>query len=169
MSNPNFVYSGATFLRFATFAELQARDSRVFEANEDLTQAEIENFLNKASQRILTQIRNTSWWREYQRKLAGIVDPNLLPNVNPNYILARTQEFKDLNIYLALHEYTYPSIADFGNPDSAEIQNIQFYKDSYNVLFDDVIGAGDWNDFSENGTIDAAEKMAAVVNRVRTR
>ena len=46
MSNPNFVYSGATFLRFATYPELQARDSRVFEANEDLTQAKIENFLN---------------------------------------------------------------------------------------------------------------------------
>jgi hypothetical protein len=169
MSNPNFVYSGATFLRFATFAELQARDSRVFEANEDLTQAEIENFLNMASQRILTQIRNSSWWREYQRKLADIIDPNLLPVVNPNYILARTQEFKDLNIYLALHEYTYPTIADFGNPDSAEIAKIKFYKDSYNVLFDEVLEAGDWYDFSENATIETADKMAAFVNRVRVR
>jgi len=169
MSNPNFVYSGATFLRFATFAELQARDSRVFEANEDLTQAEIENFLNMASQRILTQIRNTSWWREYQRRMANIIDPNLLPAVNPNYILARTQEFKDLNIYLALNEYAYPSIADFGNPDSAEIAKIKFYKDSYNVLFDEVIEAGDWYDFSENATIDTADKMASFVNRIRVR
>ena len=169
MSNPNFVYSGATFLRFATFAELQARDSRVFEANEDLTQAEIENFLNMASQRILTQIRNSSWWREYQRKLADIIDPNLLPVVDPDYILARTQEFKDLNIYLALYEYTYPTIADFGNPDSAEIAKIKFYKDSYNVLFDEVLEAGDWYDFSENATIETADKMAAFVNRVRVR
>ena len=169
MSNPNFVYSGATFLRFATFAELQARDSRVFEANEDLTQAEIENFLNMASQRILTQIRNSSWWREYQRRMADIIDPNLLPVVNPNYILARTQEFKDLNIYLALNEYTYPTIADFGNPDSAEIAKIKFYKDSYNVLFDEVLEAGDWYDFSENATIETADKMAAFVNRVRVR
>jgi hypothetical protein len=169
MSNPNFVYSGATFLRFATFAELQARDSRVFEANEDLTQAEIENFLNMASQRILTQIRNSSWWREYQRKLADIIDPNLLPVVDPDYILARTQEFKDLNIYLALNEYTYPTIADFGNPDSAEIAKIKFYKDSYNVLFDEVLEAGDWYDFSENATIETADKMAAFVNRVRVR
>jgi hypothetical protein len=169
MSNPNFVYSGATFLRFATFAELQARDSRVFEANEDLTQAEIENFLNMASQRILTQIRNTEWWREYQRKLANIIDANLLPVVDPDYILARTQEFKDLNVYFALYDYVYPSVADFGNPDSAEIQKIKHYKDSYNELFDEVIESGDWYDFSEDGTIDTAEKMAAVVNRVRTR
>ena len=169
MSNPDFVYSGATFLRFATFAELQARDTRVFEANEDLTQAEIENFLNKASQRILTQIRNTSWWADYQRRLAGIVDPNLLPVVDPDYILARTQEFKDLNVYFALHEYTYPSIADFGNPESAEIAKIKFYKDSYNVLFDEVIEAGDFYDFSENATIETADKLATFVNRVRTR
>lgn len=169
MSNPNFVYSGATFLRFATFAELQARDTRVFEANEDLSQAEIENFLNKASQRILTQIRNTGWWAEYQRRLGGIVDPNLLPAVDPDYILARTQEFKDLNIYLALNEYTYPSIADFGNPESAEIAKIKFYKDSYNVLFDEIIQAGDFYDFTENATIELADKQASRVNRTRTR
>ena len=38
-----------------------------------------------------------------------------------------------------------------------------------NVLFDEIIDAGDWYDFSENGTIDTADKMAATVNRVRTR
>ena len=101
--------------------------------------------------------------------MAGIIDPNLLPVVNPDYILARTQEFKDLNIYLALYEYVYPSIADFGNPDSAEIAKIKFYKDSYNVLFDEVISAGDWYDFSENATIDTADKMATFVNRIRVR
>ena len=37
------------------------------------------------------------------------------------------------------------------------------------LLFDEVIEAGDWYDFSENGTIDTADKMAAFVNRVRTR
>jgi hypothetical protein len=37
------------------------------------------------------------------------------------------------------------------------------------VLFQEVIQAGDWYDFSENGTIDTADKMAATVNRVRTR
>ena len=134
MSNPNFVYSGATFLRFATYPELQARDSRVFEANEDLTQAEIENFLNKASQRILTQIRNTEWWREYQRRMAQIINPNLLPAVNPDYILARTQEFIDLNVYFALFEYVYPTVADFGNPDSAEFAKIKLTTIIYNIL-----------------------------------
>jgi hypothetical protein len=167
--NRAFIYSYQTFVSFATYEDVTSRDSRVFEANEDLTEDEVNDYLEQASQRILTQIRNTSWWRDYQRKLAGIVDPNLLPEVDPDYILARTQEFIDLNVYFALYEYVYPSVADFGNPDSAEIAKIKFYKDSYNLLFDEVIEAGDWYDFSENGTIDTADKLASIVNRVRTR
>jgi hypothetical protein len=167
--NRAFIYSYKTFVSFATYEDVVLRDSRVFEANEDLTQDEINNYLEQASQRILTQIRNTDWWRDYQRKLAKIVNPNLLPAVNPDYILARTQEFKDLNVYFALLEYIYPSIADFGNPDSAEFQKIKFYKDLYNVLFDEVIESGDWYDFTHNGTIDTEDKMASIVNRVRVR
>lgn len=167
--NKQFIYSYKTFVSFATYEDVTQRDSRVFEANEDLTESEINDFLEQASQRILTQIRNTDWWAEYQRKQAQITNPNLLPAVNPDYIIARTQEFKDLNVYFALQEYVYPSIADFGNPDSAEIAKIKFYKDLYNVLFQEVIQSGDWYDFSEDGTINTADKMAAVVNRVRTR
>jgi len=167
--NSAFIYSYKTFVSFATYEDVTNRDSRVFEANEDLTESEINDYLEQASQRILTQIRNTNWWRDYQRRMAGIIDPNLLPAVNPDYILARTQEFIDLNVYFALLEYVYPSIADFGNPDSAEFAKIKFYKDLYNVLFDEIIDAGDWYDFSENGTIDTSDKMAAFTNRVRTR
>jgi len=167
--NSAFIYSYKTFVSFATYEDVTNRDSRVFEANEDLTESEINDYLEQASDRILTQIRNTSWWRDYQRRMAGIIDPNLLPAVNPDYILARTQEFIDLNVYFALLEYVYPSVADFGNPDSAEFAKIKFYKDLYNVLFDEIIDAGDWYDFSENGTIDTADKMAATVNRVRVR
>ena len=167
--NSAFIYSYKTFVSFATYEDVTNRDSRVFEANEDLTESEINDYLEQASQRILTQIRNTNWWRDYQRRMAQIINPNLLPAVNPDYILARTQEFIDLNVYFALLEYVYPSIADFGNPDSAEFAKIKFYKDLYNVLFDEIIDAGDWYDFSENGTIDTADKMAATVNRVRVR
>ena len=167
--NRAFIYSYKTFVSFATYEDVTNRDSRVFEANEDLTESEINDYLEQASQRILTQIRNTEWWREYQRRMAEIINPNLLRAVNTDYILARTQEFKDLNVYFALFEYVYPTVADFGNPDSAEFAKIKFYKDSYNLLFDEVIEAGDWYDFSENGTIDTSDKMAAFVNRVRVR
>ena len=167
--NKQFIYSYKTFVSFATYEDVTQRDSRVFEANEDLTESEVNDYLEQASQRILTQIRNTDWWKDYQRRQANIVDPRLLPAVNPDYIIARTQEFKDLNVYFALQEYIFPSIADFGNPDSAEIAKIKFYKDQYNVLFQEVIESGDWYDFSEDGTIDTADKMPATVNRVRVR
>ena len=167
--NRAFIYSYKTFVSFATYEDVTNRDSRVFEANEDLTESEINDYLEQASQRILTQIRNTNWWRDYQRRMAQIINPNLLPAVNPDYILARTQEFIDLNVYFALYEYVYPTVADFGNPDSAEFAKIKFYKDSYNVLFDEVIDAGDWYDFSENATIDTSDKMATFTNRVRVR
>ena len=167
--NSAFIYSYKTFVSFATYEDVTNRDSRVFEANEDLTESEINDYLEQASQRILTQIRNTTWWRDYQRRMAQIINPNLLPAVNPDYILARTQEFIDLNVYFALLEYVYPSVADFGNPDSAEFAKIKFYKDSYNLLFDEIIDAGDWYDFSENATIDTSDKMAAFTNRVRVR
>jgi hypothetical protein len=167
--NRAFIYSYKTFISFATYEDVINRDSRVFEANEDLTVAEINDYLEQGSQRILSQIRTTPWWAQYQRNMAQITDPNLLPNVNPDYILARTQDFKDLNVFFTLWQYVYPKIADFGNPDSAEVQKIKFYKDLYNVLFDQVIKSGDWYDFSENGTIDTADKMATFVNRTRQR
>ena len=167
--NKQFIYSYKTFVSFATYEDVTQRDSRVFEANEDLTADEINDYLEQGSQRILSQIRNTAWWAEYQRRLAKIIDPNLLPAVNPDYILARSQDFIDLNVYFTLWQYVYPKIADFGNPDSAEVQKIKFYKDLYNVLFDQVIRAGDWYDFSHNGTIDTDDKMATFVNRIRVR
>lgn len=167
--NKQFIYSYKTFQSFATFEDVVARDSRVFEANELLTADKITDYLVQSSQRILSQIKNTDWWSQYQRKQALITDPRLIPSVDPEYIIGSTQEFRDLNVYFALLEYIYPSIADFGNPDSAEVQKIKHFKDSYNLLFQEVIQSGDWYDFTENGVIDLADKMPVTVNRARTR
>lgn len=167
--NRAFIYSYKTFVSFATYEDVTNRDSRVFEANEDLTADEVNDYLAQASQRILTQIGNTDWWAQSQRSLFGIVDPRLVPPVNPDYIIASSQEFRDLNVYFALLEYIYPSVADFGNPESAEVQKIKHYKDSYTVLFTELIESGSWYDFTQNGTIDTADRRPSVVNRVRTR
>jgi hypothetical protein len=167
--NNQFIYISGTFSSFASYNDVRLRDSRVFEANEDITEAEVSTYLQQASQRILTQIKNTDWWADYQRLQANLVDPRLLPAVNPDNIMAATQEFKDLNVYFALQEYIYPTIADFGNPDSAEVAKIKFYKDAYNLLFQEVIQSGSWYDFSADGQVDTADKMPVQVNRVRTR
>lgn len=159
------------FQSFAAYADVTDRDSRFFEANEGLTEAQVEELLALASQRILTQIRSTDWWQEYQfsRDAALKYDSRLLPAVDPDNIRARIQEFKDLNIYFAMSEYLLPKVADFGNETSAEVVKMKFYKDQYTVLFAEVLAAGDWYDFSANGTIATEEKQPSTQNRVRTR
>ena len=166
-----FVYNNDDFLSFASYGDVTVRDQRFFEANEGLTQLDVNDLLAQASQRILTQLRNTDWWKTYQfeRNPALNWDQRLLPAVDPDNIRAREQEFKDLNIYFALSEYLYPRVADFGNPDSAEVAKIKFYRDSYNQLFTEVIQSGDWYDFSGTGTITTDEKQPVKLNLIRVR
>lgn len=166
-----FYFSYQTFVSFATYDDLIQRDQRILEANEGLTQAEIDEYLRQASQRMLTQIRNTDWWNEACNRINPALndDVRLLPQVNPALIRSREQEFKDLNVYFALYEYIYPSVADFGNPESAEIAKIKFFTDQYNKLFQELIQSGDWYDFDNDKTIETTEKFPARVNRVRVR
>lgn len=159
------------FNSFAFATDVTGRDPRFFEANEGITTGQIETALANSSQRILTQIRNTDWWKSYQssRNTAMNSDLRLLPGVNPLYIKSREQEFKDLNVYIALFEYLFPGQADFGNETSAEVVKIGFYRDAYEKLFNEVIESGDWYDFSQDGTISIDEKAPSRTNRVRVR
>jgi hypothetical protein len=166
-----FNYNDTTFVSFATTAELQDRDQRLFEANEGLTTLIVDDLLAKASQRILTHIRNTDWWKEYQftRNSSLGYDLRLLPSVNPDNIKAREQEFKDLNIYFAMAEYLLPRVADFGNETSAEMVKIKFYKDQFALLFDELMQSGDWYDFDADGSVETTEKQPSKLKLVRIR
>lgn len=159
------------FISFALYEDLIQRDQRLVEANEGLDTTTIDEALAQASQRILTKIRNTNWWKEYQfaRNSSLNNDVRLLPAVNALNIKAREQEFKDLNIYFALNEYLLPSVADFGNETSAEVVKIEFYRDQFNKLFDELIEAGDWYDFDADGTVETAERQPSVRNLIRVR
>lgn len=167
----SFNYSGQTFLSFAVTSELDDRDQRLFESNEGLTSAVVDDLLKQASQRILTQIRNTDWWRQYQfsRDASLEYDRRLLPAVNPDRIKNREQEFKDLNIYFALSEYVYPRVADFGNETDSSLQKIKFYRDAYDALFKEIIESGDWYDYDADGTVERTEKQPSRVRLVRVR
>lgn len=166
-----FYYNNQTFQSFAVYADVSARDTRFFEANEGMTEQVVNPLLAQASQRILSQVKNTDWWKEYQflRNINLKDDLRLLPDVNPNNIKGKLQEFTDLNIYFALAEYLLPKVADFGNETSAEVVKIQFYRDAYNNLFKEVIESGDWYDFDADGTVETTEKSPTFTNRVRTR
>jgi hypothetical protein len=166
-----FNYNNSTFVSFAVTSELQIRDQRLFEANEGLTTEIVNNALALASQRCLTKIRNTDWWKEYQftRNSNLNNDLRLLPSVNPDNIKSREQEFKDLNIYFAMAEYLLPKVADFGNETSAEMVKIKFYKDSFNNLFDEIIQSGDWYDFDADGNVENDERQPSKLKLVRIR
>jgi len=163
--------AGGNFISFANYSELTSRDQRLFEANEGLTSAVCEPLLTQASDRILVKIKQTEWWREYQFDLDSSLerDPRLLPDVNVYRIKGSEQDFKDLNIYFALAEYILPRVADFGNPESAEVAKINFYRDQFNTLFKEVIENGSWYDYDNDGTIEKDEKVPNITNRVRQR
>jgi hypothetical protein len=167
-----FNYTDDEFVSFAEYADVVQRDARLFESNEVINSAEtIDELMAQASQRILTQLRNTGWWKQYQFDRDASLQRNLrlLPSINPDNIQSREQEFKDLNIYFAMAEYILPLCADFGNETSAEVVKIAHYRDQYTNLFNEIVEAGDWYDFDADGTVETAEKAPSLVNRTRVR
>jgi len=170
-----FITQGNTFFSFADYDDVLAKDSRLFSANEGLTQDVVEEALIRSTQRILDMLRSSSWWKDYYIRQSGSAAQVVygqsisVPPLDPFLILARQNDFTDLCVYYTLSEYLLAKVADFGNQDSAERQKIGFYDTKFRDLFDELIVAGDWYDFTNNGTITDAEKYPYVTNLVRRR
>ena len=170
-----FIQQGDTFYSFADYSDVVAKDSRLFSANEGLSQNDVEDALVRSSQRILDMFRATDWWKSYYINQAGstasivIGQSYSVPALNPNLILARQNDFTDLAVYHSLSEYLLPRVADFGNPDSAERQKIGFYGTKFRDLFDELVVDGDWYDFNADGSISNTEKYPYVINLRRVR
>jgi hypothetical protein len=170
-----FITQGTTFFSFADYDDVLAKDSRLFSANEGLTQDVVEDSLIRSTQRILDMFRSSDWWKDYYIRQSGsmanvVVGQSIsVPPLDPFLIQARQNDFTDLCVYHTLSEYLLAKVADFGNQDSAERQKIGFYNTKFRDLFDELIVAGDWYDFTNNGTITDAEKYPYVNNLVRRR
>lgn len=171
-----FITTGSTVLSFADYDDVVSKDQRIFESNEGLTSDIVEDALVRATGRIISMIRNTSWWKGYFIRQSGgtngvIInnDGVLVPAPNANYVRDRQSDFTDLCVYYALSEYILPRVADFGNAESAERQKIGFYDEKARVLFRELIDAGDWYDFDNDGSIVATEKSPTVTNLKRVR
>lgn len=166
-----FIISLGTFISFAEYQDVTARDQRLFESNEGFTEAIVEDMLEQGSQRILTKIRSSNWWKDYQFKrdpsLHG--DNRLVPPVDPLHIQQRKQDFTDLCVYFTLSEYLLPKIADFTDDGNADVKKIQFYKDKFDALFVELLEDGSWYDFSGDGTITVDERQPSLYNLVRVR
>jgi hypothetical protein len=72
-------------------------------------------------------------------------------------------------VYYAFYDAIFPKVADFGAEDNAERQKIGFYQQKYDALLNELITAGDWYDYDDLGTVEAAEYSPGVVNPRRIR
>jgi hypothetical protein len=174
-----FVISGGNVISYAEANDLRDKDQRLFEANEftlaNLPDAPptlndyIEDLNIKATARINQKIRASSQWRDYLGYVGADYDINNIPAFNANLILARKSDFTDMCAYYTLKEYLIPRVADFGNPESAEVQKIQYYESKFNDLFTELLGMMDWYDYDASGALDDGDKLIRVSLNRRTR
>lgn len=167
-----FIRDSGTVISFADYDDVVAKDRRLFDSNEGLTDDVVEDALIRATERILTRIRQTDWWRNYYTQRDSSVTIRTLadiPQVDVDKILGRTNDFSDLCVYDALADYILPQIADFGNEDNAEKAKMSYYANKGEALFAELINAGDWYDFDGDSTVESTEKDPGqyVLKRVR--
>jgi len=167
-----FITESGTVTSFAEFQDVVNKDQRLFEANEGLSDDIVEQQLIRATERILSKIRSSAWWRTYyiNRDLSTVYTTVAdIPAVDPSRIKARLNDFTDLCVFTALSEFILPSIADFGNEDNAERQKMGYYTNKAETLFGELITNGDWYDFDNSGTISSAEKSPGQYTLKRVR
>ena len=164
--------TAGTVISFAEYSDVQATDQRLFEANEGLTDIIVEDALIRSTERVLTSIKYSDWYRDlYLRTVANPEFRNAVdvPDVDPNKILARQADFTDLTVYYALYYYLLPKVADFSKEDNSERAKIAFYQQKYNNLWGELINTGDWYDIQGNGSVTANEKVPGNYRLHRTR
>ena len=174
-----FISSGGNVISYAEASDVRDKDQRLFEANEftltNLPDAPptlndyLEDLTTKATARINQKIRASSQWRAYLGYVGADYDVNNIPAFNPNLILARRSDFTDMCTYYTLKEYLLPRVADFGNPESAEVQKIQYYENKFNDLFNELLAMMDWYDEDADGTVEDGEKRVRFDLNRRTR
>lgn len=167
-----FVIENNITVSFAEFQDVVNRDSRLFDANESLSDDIVDAHLIRATERILAKVRASGWWRSYyvnrntSTTLNTVAD---IPALDPDRIIARQTDFTDLCVYTALGEFILPSVADFGREDNAERQKMGYYVNKAEQLFGELITSGDWYDFDDSGTIASDEKQPGQYNLKRVR
>ena len=168
----SFIIDSNITISFADFQDVVDKDQRLFDSNEGLTDDVVEDGLIRATERVLTKIRSSSWWRSYYiRRDSSIAYYTVadVPAVDPDKIKGRLNDFRDLAIYEGLSEYILPIVADFGNEDNAERQKMGYYKNKAEALFNELITAGDWYDFDGDNTVESSEKSPGQINLKRIR
>lgn len=167
-----FITENNTVVSFAEYTDVLDKDQRLFDSNEGLTDEVVENALERATQRILSKISSSDWWKSYYVKR----DPDTeyktradIPSVDVDKIKSRQADFTELCVYTALSDYILPQVADFGDEQDSERNKMGYYANRAEALFGELINAGDWYDFDDDGTIQSAEKSPGHYNLKRVR
>jgi hypothetical protein len=165
-----FIKSNGVVLSFATADDLMARDTRLSETNEGLTEDVILAHLQRATARILSKLRSSDWWKNYYMKnsTTSIAEVDV-PPLDANRIVDRLNEFNELCIYTAMAEYVLPQVADFGKEDNSEFRKMAHYTTQAEKMFGEIIAAGDWYDFDGTGVVTTKEKDPGLYNLRRVR
>jgi len=167
-----FIEEASIVVSFAEFQDVVNKDQRLFEANEGLSDTIVDASLVRATERILTKLRSSDWWKSYYIRRSNAITFTTVadvPALDPNRIIARQNDFTDLCVYTALSDFILPSIADFSKEDSAERQKMGYYTQRADELFGELITAGDWYDFDDDATIESNEKQPGQYNLKRVR
>jgi hypothetical protein len=167
-----FITENSTVISFAEYDDVVARDQRLFDSNESLTDDVVETSLIRATERILSKIRSSAWWIDYYvRRTSNQTYQTKadIPALDTDLIIARQNDFTDLCVYTALSEFILPLVADFGNEENAERQKMGYYTTKAESLLNELLSAGDWYDFDNDGTIESSEKSPGSINLKRVR
>ncbi len=175
-----FIVADGKVVTYAEATDVRDKDQRLFEANEiDFTNVPdtpgnlnnyIEDLTTKTTNRINQKIKMSSQWREYINH-AGISysSINSLPDFDPIKILTHKESFTDMCSFGALYMYLLPKIADFGNPESSEVQKIQYFETRFNDLFEELMNDFTFYDADSDGTVEDGEKQVSFQLNRRSR
>ena len=148
----------------------------MFESNEGLTEQIVDDACLAATNRIVALVQQSDWWQGFfirkdqnATAITGLGGTLAIPAPQARYFVGRRGDWTDACVYFALKEYILPQFADFGNPDSAEVQKIAFYTERFSTLFRELLGTGDWYDWDQDGTVALDEKWAQPQNIRRIR
>lgn len=166
-----FIIENNTVVSFAEYSDVKARDQRVFDSNEGLSDDVVEAALIRATERILSRFRSSDWWRSYWIKRSGTAISTVadIPALDANRIIGRTTDFIEFCVYVAMADYILPQTANFGDEGDDDRAKMGWYSNKAEALFGELITAGDWYDFDDDGTIQSNEKTPGYYNLKRTR
>lgn len=165
-------------IAFAEAEDVRNLDQRLFEANEikfddsGTAATSLNEYLDilceRATNRITTKMQASPEWSTYTGAM-NITSTGILPEVNKNLIIDNLQDWTDMCVSYVLKEYIYPKIADFGNPESSEVQKINFYNSKFNELFTEKLAVIIWYDVDADATVESGEQLVNFRKNRRTR